>query len=108
MQLGILVASFVAIEFGWQCVYALGGAKLARWLAPANRQRLFNRGTGLIFIGFGGALLGARALVPAFPPRDSRDSGYPYSDDCMKRLEGRRGAQMGDSTCRTRGSPYHT
>src|SRR3546814_13100658 len=30
MQLGILVASFVAIEFGWQCVYALGGAKLAR------------------------------------------------------------------------------
>jgi threonine/homoserine/homoserine lactone efflux protein len=35
--------------------------KLARWLAPANRQRLFNRGTGLMFIGFGGALLGARA-----------------------------------------------
>ncbi|BAI98288.1 amino acid transporter [Sphingobium sp. TA15] len=61
MQLAILVISFVAIEFGWQCVYALGGAKLARWLAPANRQRLFNRGTGLMFIGFGGALLGARA-----------------------------------------------
>ncbi|AJR24031.1 MULTISPECIES: LysE family translocator [Sphingobium] len=61
VQLGILVASFVAIEFGWQCVYALGGMKLARWLAPANRQRLFNRGTGLMFIGFGGALLGARA-----------------------------------------------
>ncbi|EPR18926.1 amino acid transporter [Sphingobium indicum IP26] len=61
MQLAILVISFVAIEFGWQCVYALGGAKLARWLAPADRQRLFNRGTGLMFIGFGGALLGARA-----------------------------------------------
>lgn len=61
VQLAILVASFVAIEFGWQCVYALGGVKLARWLAPANRQRLFNRGTGLMFIGFGGALLGARA-----------------------------------------------
>jgi threonine/homoserine/homoserine lactone efflux protein len=60
VQLAILVVSFVAIEFGWQCVYALGGVKLARWLAPANRQRLFNRGTGLMFIGFGGALLGAR------------------------------------------------
>ncbi|NML90538.1 LysE family translocator [Sphingobium sp. TB-6] len=61
VQLAILVMSFVAIEFGWQCVYALGGVKLARWLTPANRQRLFNRGTGLMFIGFGGALLGARA-----------------------------------------------
>ncbi|HKY81821.1 MAG TPA: LysE family translocator [Sphingobium sp.] len=61
VQLAVLVVSFVAIEFGWQCVYALGGVKLARWLAPANRQRLFNRGTGLMFIGFGGALLGARA-----------------------------------------------
>jgi threonine/homoserine/homoserine lactone efflux protein len=60
-QLAILVLSFVAIELGWQGVYALGGVKLARWLAPANRQRLFNRGTGLLFIGFGGALLGARA-----------------------------------------------
>jgi len=35
--------------------------KLKRWLAPVNRQRLFNRGTGVMFIGFGGALLGARA-----------------------------------------------
>lgn len=61
MQLAILVASFVVIELGWQCVYALGGIKLARWLEPVNRQRLFNRGTGLMFIGFGGALLGARA-----------------------------------------------
>jgi len=61
VQLAILVVSFVAIELGWQCVYALGGVKFARWLAPANRQRLFNRGTGLMFIGFGGALMGARA-----------------------------------------------
>lgn len=60
-QLAILIASFVAIESFWYAMYALGGARLARWLAPANRQRLFNRGTGLLFIGFGGALLGARA-----------------------------------------------
>ena len=59
-QLGILVASFVTIEAFWYSVYALGGRSLARWLAPANRQRLFNRATGLMFIGFGGALLGSR------------------------------------------------
>lgn len=60
-QLAILVASFAAIESFWFGVYALGGARMARWLAPANRQRLFNRATGLLFMGFGGALLGARA-----------------------------------------------
>ena len=61
VQLAILVVSFVVIESFWYSVYALGGMKLKRWLAPVNRQRLFNRGTGVVFIGFGGALLGARA-----------------------------------------------
>ncbi|BBF68487.1 MULTISPECIES: LysE family translocator [Sphingomonadaceae] len=61
LQLAILIASFVVIESFWYAVYALGGLSLARWLQPANRQKLFNRGTGLLFIGFGGALLGARA-----------------------------------------------
>jgi len=61
LQLAILIVSFVVIESFWYSVYALGGMRLARWLAPANRQKLFNRGTGLMFIGFGGALLGARA-----------------------------------------------
>lgn len=59
-QLSILVASFVVIEGFWYSCYALGGRSLARWLAPANRQRLFNRATGLVFIGFGGVLLGSR------------------------------------------------
>lgn len=59
-QLALLVASFVVIEAFWYAVYALGGRSLAAWLAPANRQRLFNRATGLLFIGFGGALLGSR------------------------------------------------
>lgn len=59
-QLGILVASFVVIEAFWYGVYALGGRSLAAWLAPANRKRLFNRATGVMFIGFGGALLGGR------------------------------------------------
>ncbi len=61
IQLAILIVSFVIIESFWYAAYALGGMRLARWLAPANRQRLFNRATGLLFIGFGGALLGARA-----------------------------------------------
>lgn len=60
LQLGILVASFVVIETCWYGVYAFGGRSLAAWLAPANRQKLFNRATGVMFIGFGGALLGSR------------------------------------------------
>ncbi|ATY32886.1 LysE family translocator [Sphingomonas psychrotolerans] len=60
LQLGILVVSFVVIEACWYGVYALGGRSLAGWLAPANRQKLFNRATGVMFIGFGGALLGSR------------------------------------------------
>ncbi|MGC4251748.1 MAG: LysE family translocator [Sphingobium sp.] len=61
VQLAILIVSFAAIESFWYAAYALGGMRLARWLAPANRQRLFNRATGALFIGFGGALLGAGA-----------------------------------------------
>lgn len=60
-QLGILIASFVVIESFWYAMYALGGSRLARWLEPANRQCLFNRATGALFIGFGGLLLGSRA-----------------------------------------------
>ena len=60
VQLLILVASCMVIESGWYMAYALGGRSFARGLAPANRQRLFNRATALLFVGFGGALLGAR------------------------------------------------
>ncbi|MDI1297372.1 MAG: LysE family translocator [bacterium] len=59
-QLGLMVATFAAIECFWYTAYALGGRSLARWLEPVNRQRLFNRVTGGLFIGFGAALLGAR------------------------------------------------
>ncbi|MDO7841644.1 LysE family translocator [Sphingomonas immobilis] len=59
-QLAILVGSFVVIECSWYSVYAVGGRSLARWLAPANRRKLFNRGSGLMFMGFGVALLGSR------------------------------------------------
>lgn len=56
-QLAILVGSFVLIEGFWFAVYALGGARLAHWLRPVGRQRLFNRATGGLFALFGGLLL---------------------------------------------------
>ncbi|WP_423607271.1 LysE family translocator [Sphingomonas sp. MS122] len=59
-QLAILIASFIVIETFWFVTYALGGRSLAAWLAPANRQRLFNRVTGAIFVAFGAALFGSR------------------------------------------------
>lgn len=59
-QLAILILSFIAIEAFWFAAYALGGRSLSRWLASSVRQKLFNRATGLIFIGFGGALLSSR------------------------------------------------
>ncbi|ODP36020.1 LysE family translocator [Sphingomonas turrisvirgatae] len=59
-QLAILIGSFTAIEGLWFTIYALGGRSLAAWLAPANRQRIFNRATGGVFVAFGAALLGSR------------------------------------------------
>lgn len=59
-QLAILVLSFMAIESFWFGVYATGGRSLARFLAAPRRQTLFNRVTGTLFIGFGGALLVSR------------------------------------------------
>ena len=60
-QLVILVITFVVIETGWYLAYALGGLRLAHWLRPAGRQRLFNRLTGAVFMGFGGFLLRGQA-----------------------------------------------
>lgn len=60
-QLATLIVSFAAIEAFWFSMYALGGRSLSAWLAPANRQRLFNRVTGGVFVAFGIALLGSRA-----------------------------------------------
>lgn len=59
-QMGIMVVTFAVIECFWYTTYALGGRSLARWLEPANRQRIFNRTIGTIFVGFGAALLGHR------------------------------------------------
>lgn len=56
-QFVILVATFAVIETLWYFTYALGGRGLARWLRRPAAQRLFNRVTGTVFIGFGALLL---------------------------------------------------
>jgi len=59
-QFGILIATFAAIECSWYAAYALGGRRLARWLASPVRQRLFDRATGGLFFAFGAGLMAAR------------------------------------------------
>jgi threonine/homoserine/homoserine lactone efflux protein len=60
-QFAILTATFVVIETGWYVAYAVGGRRLASWLASPKRQRLFDRATGSLFFLFGAGLIAARA-----------------------------------------------
>ncbi|TXC70674.1 LysE family translocator [Sphingomonas ginsenosidivorax] len=59
-QFAILVATFAAIECFWYGVYGIGGHSLARYLKRPGLRRAFDRATGVIFIGFGIALLRVR------------------------------------------------
>lgn len=59
-QFAILVATFAVIESVWYCVYAAGGQTLARYLTRPALRRAFDRATGVIFVGFGLALLRVR------------------------------------------------
>ncbi|MFC6620905.1 LysE family translocator [Novosphingobium panipatense] len=61
-QFAILVGTFAVIETAWYCTYALGGRSLKRHLTKPAMKRLFNRVTGVFFIGFGLALLGAKRV----------------------------------------------
>ncbi|UIJ47498.1 LysE family translocator [Sphingomonas cannabina] len=56
-QFAILVVTFAAIECFWYAVYALGGRSLSHYLGRPAIKRAFNRLTGVIFVGFGLALL---------------------------------------------------
>jgi threonine/homoserine/homoserine lactone efflux protein len=60
-QFAILVVTFAIIECFWYVLYAFGGQSLARYLSRPSIRQAFNRLTGLIFIGFGVALLRAKA-----------------------------------------------
>lgn len=57
LQFAILILTFTAAEMFWYVVYGAGGQHLARYLTGPGRKRVFDRITGGLFIGFGGALL---------------------------------------------------
>ncbi|MDQ1229620.1 LysE family translocator [Sphingomonas sp. SORGH_AS_0879] len=59
-QFAILVATFAVIEAFWYVVYAFGGRSLSRYMSRPMVKRAFNRVTGVIFMGFGLALLKAK------------------------------------------------
>lgn len=59
-QFAILVATFAVVEAFWYGVYALGGRSFARFLKRPSIKLAFDRVTGVIFIGFGLALLKAK------------------------------------------------
>jgi threonine/homoserine/homoserine lactone efflux protein len=52
-QVAILLPSILLIEFGWLSAYAIGGARLTRWLKKGTRLNWFNRASGTAFIGAG-------------------------------------------------------
>jgi threonine/homoserine/homoserine lactone efflux protein len=56
-QFALLVATFLAVESFFYVTYALSGRRLATQLMRGAWQRRFNRVSGVIFAGFGGALL---------------------------------------------------
>ena len=59
-QFVVLVASFAAVECFWYMIYAAGGHSLSRYLSRPSVKRVFNRITGMIFVGFAALLLKAK------------------------------------------------
>lgn len=59
-QFTILVATFAVVETFWYFTYALGGRGLAGWLERPAAKKLFNRISGVVFLGFGALLLRAQ------------------------------------------------
>ena len=56
-QFALLVATFLAVESFFYVTYALSGRRLATQLMRGAWQRRFNRVSGVIFAGFGCALV---------------------------------------------------
>ena len=56
-QFALMVATFVGVELFFYWIYALSGRKLADRLMHGIWRRRLNRASGLVFIGFGAALL---------------------------------------------------
>jgi threonine/homoserine/homoserine lactone efflux protein len=57
-QFLILGATFICFELFWLMFYAIFAARIAPWLRVKGRAKMFNRVSGLTFIG-AGALLAA-------------------------------------------------
>ena len=60
-QFSILLGTFVVIETSWYVVYATGGKKLAVYLKRASVLKIFNRVTGVVFVGFAAVMAGMKA-----------------------------------------------
>ena len=60
-QFGILLGTFLVIETCWYMVYAIGGQKLAVYLKRSRVLKMFNRVTGVAFVGFAAAMAGMKA-----------------------------------------------
>ncbi len=59
-QFAALVALFALIEVTCYCLYAAGGRQASAWLRSPRVRLAFDRGAGLLFVGFAAALsLGA-------------------------------------------------
>jgi len=56
-QFAILVATFLGVEASFYVLYSLTSRRFAAHLTQADWQRRFNRVSGVIFAGFGCALL---------------------------------------------------
>lgn len=60
MQFSVLTAIFLATDFLWMAIYALGGSAIMRWLTSPVHQRWFNRLSGAALVAAGVALAFAR------------------------------------------------
>jgi threonine/homoserine/homoserine lactone efflux protein len=56
-QFAVLVATFSLCELFWYAVYGLGGNRLRHYLLRPALRRMFDRLTGVMFVGFGIMLL---------------------------------------------------
>jgi homoserine/homoserine lactone efflux protein len=55
-QFALLTVIFLAMDFVWMSIYAIGGRSIVRWLKSSEHQRWFNWISGSALILAGGAL----------------------------------------------------
>ncbi len=55
-QFALMTLIFLVLDFIWMSIYALAGKQIMRWLSSPVHQRWFNRASGSLLMGAGGAL----------------------------------------------------